>query len=95
MASSSLRIRRKRRWNANLEYFGQRSREHLKEHKLDFGKIPYVLQLNKRDLPGVLAIEDLAKHSPGQGEPIHGSRRRNRPGVFETLPEVPSWSSPS
>src|SRR5271170_8096507 len=42
------------RLDANLETL-ENLREHLKEHKLDFGAIPYVLQLNKRDLPNVLS----------------------------------------
>ena len=32
----------------------------LKEHGYDFNKIPYVLQLNKRDLPNILPIEMLS-----------------------------------
>ena len=41
------------RLDANLETL-ENLREHLKEHNLDFATIPYVLQLNKRDLPNVL-----------------------------------------
>jgi len=33
----------------------------LKEHGYDFNKIPYVLQLNKRDLPNILSTEALSK----------------------------------
>jgi signal recognition particle receptor subunit beta len=73
--------------DANLETLDN-LREHLKEHKLDFGKIPYVLQLNKRDLPGVLAIEDLAKHLQVKGEPITEAVAVTGQGVFETLREV-------
>src|SRR5467141_465061 len=75
------------RLDANLETLDN-LREHLKEHKLDFGKIPYVLQLNKRDLPGVLAIEDLAKHLQVKGEPITEAVAVTGQGVFETLREV-------
>src|ERR1700746_2289466 len=46
------------RLNANLETLDN-LKEHLKEHKLDFNTIPYVLQLNKRDLPNVMAPDDL------------------------------------
>src|SRR5438874_11457968 len=31
--------------------------EHLKEHNLKFDTIPYVLQLNKRDLPNALPVD--------------------------------------
>jgi signal recognition particle receptor subunit beta len=75
------------RLDANLETL-ENLREHLKEHKLDFNTIPYVLQLNKRDLPGVLSIEQLAKHLQVKGEPITEGVAITGQGVFETLREV-------
>jgi signal recognition particle receptor subunit beta len=75
------------RLDANLETL-ENLREHLKEHKLDFSTIPYVLQLNKRDLPGVLSIEQLAKHLQVKGEPINEAVAITGQGVFETLREV-------
>jgi mutual gliding-motility protein MglA len=75
------------RLDANLETLDN-LREHLKEHKLDFGTIPYVLQLNKRDLPGVLTVEQLAKQLQVKGEPITEAVAITGTGVFETLREV-------
>jgi len=75
------------RLDANLETL-ENLREHLKEHKLDFGTIPYVLQLNKRDLPGVLSVEQLAKTLQVKGEPITEAVAITGSGVFETLREV-------
>jgi signal recognition particle receptor subunit beta len=75
------------RLDANLETL-ENLREHLKEHKLDFSTIPYVLQLNKRDLPGVLSIEQLAKQLQVKGEPITEGVAITGQGVFETLREV-------
>ena len=75
------------RLDANLETLDN-LREHLKEHKLDFNTIPYVLQLNKRDLPGVLSKEELAKHLQVKGEPITEAVAVTGQGVFETLREV-------
>ena len=75
------------RLDANLETL-ENLREHLKVHKLDFNTIPYVLQLNKRDLPGVLSIEQLAKHLQVKGEPINEAVAITGQGVFETLREV-------
>jgi mutual gliding-motility protein MglA len=75
------------RLDANLETLDN-LREHLKEHKLDFGTIPYVLQLNKRDLPRTLPIEELAKHLQVKGEPILEAVAVTGQGVFETLREV-------
>src|SRR5512136_3270776 len=46
------------RLDANLEALDN-LQENLKEHGYDFKKIPYVLQLNKRDLPSALPIDQL------------------------------------
>jgi signal recognition particle receptor subunit beta len=75
------------RLDANLETL-ENLREHLKEHKLDFNTIPYVLQLNKRDLPGVLPVDKLAKQLQVKGEPINEAVAITGQGVFETLREV-------
>ena len=75
------------RLDANLETLDN-LREHLKEHKLDFNTIPYVLQLNKRDLPGVLTVEQLTKELQVKGEPVNEAVAISGQGVFETLREV-------
>jgi signal recognition particle receptor subunit beta len=75
------------RLDANLETLDN-LREHLKEHKLDFNTIPYVLQLNKRDLPGVLPPDVLAKQLQVKGEPITEAVAVAGQGVFETLREI-------
>jgi signal recognition particle receptor subunit beta len=75
------------RLDANLETLDN-LREHLKEHKLDFNTIPYVLQLNKRDLSGILTVEDLTKHLQVKGEPVLEAVAVTGQGVFETLREV-------
>jgi len=75
------------RLEANLETI-ENLREHLKEHKLDFDTIPYVLQLNKRDVPGVLPVEELAKQLQIKGEPVTEAVAISGQGVFETLREV-------
>ncbi len=75
------------RLDANLETL-ENLREHLKEHALDFGAIPYVLQLNKRDLPNILSPEDLARQLQVKNEPIVEAVAVSGRGVFETLREV-------
>ena len=62
--------------------------ENLKEHGYDFYKIPYVLQLNKRDLPNVLPIDTLKKDLVKRSEPIFEAVAFQGQGVFETLKEV-------
>jgi len=75
------------RLDANLETLDN-LREHLKDHKLDFATIPYVLQLNKRDLPNVLSVEELQKQLGVKGEPALEAVAITGQGVFDTLKEV-------
>ena len=75
------------RMDANLETL-ENLQEHLKEHKLDFATIPYVLQLNKRDLPNILPAEELRKQVQAKGEPVLEAVAVTGQGVFETLREV-------
>src|SRR5579862_7585133 len=75
------------RLDANLETL-ENLQEHLKEHSLDFATIPYVLQLNKRDMPGILPVDELAKRLQQKGEPILEAVAVNGLGVFETLRDL-------
>jgi signal recognition particle receptor subunit beta len=60
----------------------------LREHNLKFETIPYVLQLNKRDLPNALPIPDLTKQLQKKGEPVLEGVAVTGQGVFETLKEL-------
>jgi signal recognition particle receptor subunit beta len=75
------------RLDANLETLDN-LREHLKDHNLDFTTIPYVLQLNKRDLPNILPVVDLQKHLLVKNEPTLEAVAVTGQGVFDTLKEV-------
>jgi signal recognition particle receptor subunit beta len=75
------------RLDANFETL-ENLQEHLKEHNLNFDTIPYVLQLNKRDLPNVLTMEELKKQLQKKGEPVIEGVAINGQGVFETLKEL-------
>ena len=75
------------RLDANLETL-ENLREHLKDHNLDFATIPYVLQLNKRDLPNILPPEELRKQLNVKGEPVVESVAVTGQGIFDTLKEV-------
>jgi mutual gliding-motility protein MglA len=75
------------RLDANLEAI-ENLQENLKEHGYDFNKIPYVLQLNKRDLPSALSIDDLKRELLRKGEPALEAIAFQGKGVFETLKEV-------
>jgi len=75
------------RLDANLETLDN-LREHLKDHNLDFNTIPYVLQLNKRDLPNILSLEELRKQLAVKDEPSIEAVAVTGQGVFDTLKEV-------
>ena len=60
----------------------------LKEYGYDFNKIPYVLQLNKRDLPNILPVDLLSTELRKKNEPIVEAVAFQGVGVFETLKEI-------
>jgi mutual gliding-motility protein MglA len=75
------------RMDANIEALDN-LRENLNEHGYDFTKVPYVLQLNKRDLPNVLPVEQLKGELMKRDEPVFEAVAYQGTGVFETLKEV-------
>jgi mutual gliding-motility protein MglA len=75
------------RMDANVEALDNLM-SNLKEHGYDFNKIPYVLQLNKRDLPNILPIDLLATELRKKNEPIVEAVAFQGVGVFETLKEI-------
>ncbi len=75
------------RLDANLEAL-ENLHENLKEHGYDFKKIPYVLQLNKRDLPSAMPVEELKRELLRKGEPVLEAVAFQGKGVFETLKDV-------
>jgi hypothetical protein len=75
------------RMDANYEAL-ENLQDNLKEHNYDFMKLPYILQLNKRDLPSALPVDDLKKALSKKGEPALEAIAYKGVGVFETLKEV-------
>ena len=75
------------RMDANVEAL-ENLQENLKEHGYDFTKIPYVLQLNKRDLPNAMPVDQLRTELTKKGEPIFEAVAFQGRGVFETLKEI-------
>ena len=51
-------------------------------------KIPYVLQLNKRDLPNIMPVADLAAELLRKEEPVVEAVASSGAGVFDTLKAV-------
>ncbi len=75
------------RMDANIEAM-ENLQENLKEHGYDFQRIPYVLQLNKRDLPNALSVDTLKKELTKKGEPSLEAIANQGTGVFETLKDI-------
>jgi signal recognition particle receptor subunit beta len=72
------------RLDANLESLSNLA-QNLKDHGFDMAKIPYVLQLNKRDLPNATPVEQLQRMLLVKGEPVFEAVATNGTGVLETL----------
>ncbi len=75
------------RLDANLESISNLD-QNLKEHGFDLSKIPYVLQLNKRDLPNAMPVEQLKRQLLVKGEPVFDAVATKGTGVLETLKGV-------
>ena len=62
--------------------------ENLGSQGYDLNNIPYVLQLNKRDLPNVVPADELTQELLKKGEPVYEAVATNGSGVFDTLKAV-------
>ena len=72
------------RGDANVESV-QNLVANLQEHGFDLKTIPYVLQLNKRDLPTALPLEEMIKALRFKDEPYFEAVALKGIGVFDTL----------
>src|SRR2546427_12082646 len=75
------------RMEANLESLRNLDLN-LKEQGYDLRAVPYVLQLNKRDLPSALPIEEMKRQLVRKGEPVFEAVASKGTGVFETLKTI-------
>jgi len=60
----------------------------LRDNGFDLMTMPYVLQLNKRDLQNVVSVEELKRILVIKGEPVFEAVAPKGIGVFETLKAV-------
>jgi signal recognition particle receptor subunit beta len=72
------------RQDANIESV-QNLKENLGQHGYDLAKLPYVLQLNKRDLPSSMPADDMQRDLFVNGEPLFEAVATQGKGVFDTL----------
>jgi signal recognition particle receptor subunit beta len=75
------------RMDANIESL-YNLEENLKSQGYDLMNIPYVLQLNKRDLPNVISVDELTGELQKKGEPVFEATAAKGEGVFDTLKAV-------
>jgi signal recognition particle receptor subunit beta len=60
-------------------------KENLKEQGYNLANIPYVLQLNKRDLPNISPIDEMVRLLRQKDEPVFEAIASKGIGVFDTL----------
>ncbi len=75
------------RLDANLESLTN-LKSNLKEQGFELAKLPYVLQLNKRDLSNALPADELKKLLMVKGEPVFEAVATRGVGVLDTLKAV-------
>jgi signal recognition particle receptor subunit beta len=75
------------RMDANVESL-YNLEENLQAQGYDLMKLPYVLQLNKRDLPNIIPVEELAAELRRKEEPVVEAVASTGAGVFDTLKAV-------
>jgi mutual gliding-motility protein MglA len=75
------------RLDANIESLTNLG-DNLKEHGFDLQQLPYALQLNKRDLPTAMSVEELTRRLNVKGEPVYEAVATKGIGVLDTLKAV-------
>jgi signal recognition particle receptor subunit beta len=75
------------RMEANLESV-ENLRVNLAEQGYDLGKVPFVVQYNKRDLPNVATVEELSRLLNPRRVPEYNAVAPTGVGVFDTLKAV-------
>ena len=75
------------RMDANIESL-ENLEDNLKTQGYDLMQIPYVLELNKRDLPSAVPVEELTAELTRKGEPVFEAIAADGTGVFDTLKAV-------
>ncbi len=75
------------RMDANIESL-YNLEENLQTQGFNLMELPYVLQLNKRDLSNVIPVDELTSELQKKGEPTFEAVATNGEGVFDTLKAV-------
>jgi signal recognition particle receptor subunit beta len=72
---------------ANVESL-KNLKSNLKDQGYDLPRIPYVLQLNKRDMATAVPVEEMKRQLLMKDEPVFEAVAQNGTGVFDTLKAI-------
>lgn len=72
------------RMDANVESI-YNLKENLRTQGYELKNLPYILQLNKRDMPTAVSVEEMTRTLQSQGEPVFEAVATTGVGVFDTL----------
>ncbi len=75
------------RMEANIESL-RNLRSNLRDQGYDLGKIPYVLQLNKRDTASAVPVAEMKRQLVMKDEPVFEAVAQSGAGVFDTLKSI-------
>jgi hypothetical protein len=75
------------KWQENIESL-KNMEENLAEYNLSLDEVPWVLQYNKRDMPGAVGVEHLQQALNQRGVPAFQAIAFQGHGVFDTLKAV-------
>lgn len=71
----------------NLESL-ENLRENLKAHNIDWDTVPFVLQYNKRDMPGALSVEEMRSRLNPRGVPDIETAATTGMGIMEAMKAI-------
>ncbi len=71
----------------NLESL-ENLRENLKAHNIDWETVPFVLQYNKRDMPGALSVAEMRSRLNPRGVPDFETAATTGMGVMEAMKSI-------
>jgi mutual gliding-motility protein MglA len=78
------------RMEANIESYDALAKS-LEHQGYDIHKLPVVLQYNKRDLPGVVSVQELEATFNSARRPSFEAVAHRGDGVMETLQSISQW----
>lgn len=60
-------------------------KENLKIHGIDWKTVPFIIQYNKRDLPGVMSVEEMRRDLNDRGVPDFETTATNGDGIMDAM----------